>query len=88
VYINGRIYLNLFGYLPPPRKKKIPKPYKIRENVLIYEGFSTIRYGLRHRINIINDEKDVYTPRTYIKNLKIGTKILGRRLLPIRDIII
>jgi len=83
VYINGRIYLNLFGY-----KKKNPKPDKIRENVIIYEVFSAIRYGLHNRINIINNEKDVYTPRMYIKNLKTEKKKLSRRLLPIRDIII
>jgi len=49
-----------------------PKPSKIRENVIIYEGFSTIRYGIHHRINIISNENDVYTTRKYIKNLKIG----------------
>lgn len=82
VYINGRIYLHLFGY-----KKKVSKPSKIRENIIIYECFSTISYGLHHRINIISNEKDVYTSRMYIKNLKIG-KLLSRRLLHIRDIII
>lgn len=60
VYINGRIHLNLFGY-----QKKNPKPSKIQENIIIYEGSSTIRYGLHLRINIINNEK-TYTHLVYI----------------------